>query len=596
MNCHLKNLVIPYNTQRISPEAFSYNYELEEITYGGNNSFNYEYEGEAIFSSLPSLRKVTFRGLFPTKWSGFYKEQVWSKVEVYVPAITLNDYLLSDGWTMFANIYPSDEDLTDITVDRPFTITADRGIADKANLTLNGMEASLTVRRSVNAPLNLGKFTFDCSSWSNLPYSGATLIPHSVVTAEEPIMNLSVNGDNWHFISLPFDVNVSEIETSEDALWVVRRYDGDARASLSENTWKNMADGDVLKAGQGYIFHCANNTNFTFRPAAGTDHNRMFTFDAVETELAQYPSEFAHNASWNLVGNPYPAYLGIRALDFEGPVTVWTGGTYRAYNPIDDEYALAPFQAFFVQRQDYEGGEAIRFLPEGRFHSQEEAKSFERQEAATQSVGAQQRALFNITLAGENGSDRTRVVFNPAASPAYETNRDAAKFMSTDAAAAQIYVMNNGVRMAIDERPLGNGEVVLGIRTGHEGEYSIALDSRRAEGYTAILTDTRTGLRTDITSAPYVFTASAGSDDARFILTFEAQITGIDAVATGSIAVRVDGNELSVSAPEAIEVTVVAVDGRTVAAGHGTAFTATLPQGIYVVKAGETTIKVAVGK
>lgn len=168
--------------------------------------------------------------------------------------------------------------------------------------------------------------------------------------------------------------------------------------------------------------------------------------------------------------------------------------------------------------------------------------------------------------------------------------------MSTDAAAPQIFVMNNGVRMAIDERPIGNGEVVLGTYFGKDGEYSLSLDSRRAEGYTAILTDTRTGARTDITSAPYVFSAAAGTDEARFILTFEAEITGIDEVTTEGIALHVDANVLSVSAPKAIDVTVVAVDGRTVAAGHGTTFTATLPQGIYVVKAGETTTKVAVGK
>lgn len=610
-----KKLIIPETVNSIGWGAFSHNDSLQTITYRSNLSSRWSASSLAdnAFAYLPSLREVHVREIFPPQHSGFsynyypdgpYSDGArdWSRVTVYVPALALNDYLVSDGWTMFQNIKASSEELTYITIDRPFTLTSDRGIADKANFYFSGMESSLTVRRSVNAPLNMGicqmhgDTTCDYYDVYEKNYYGTTIIPHSVVTAENPEINLSVLGDQWNFISLPFDVNVSEIETGANELWVVRRYDGEARASLSENTWKNMADGDVLKAGQGYILHCAYGGKFTFRPAAGCDQNRMFSHEAVETELASYPSEFAHNASWNLVGNPYPAFLGIQSLEFDGPVTIYAGFTYRAYSPIDDNFALLPYQAFFVQRQDVDGGNAIKFLPEGRFHSRDEAKAYQRPTAATQSVAQQQRALFNITVTGDTGSDRTRVVLNPAAAMAYETNRDASKFMSTETGVPQIFVVNNGVRMAIDERPLANGEAVLGTHFGKAGEYTIALDSRNAEGYTAVLLDTRTGVSTDLTTGAYTFKADAGTDENRFILTFEAQITGIDAVAADSICVKVDGNQLRVSAPEAIAVTVVAVDGRTVAAGHGTDFTATLAQGIYVVKAGETTIKVAVGK
>ena len=60
--------------------------------------------------------------------------------------------------------------------------------------------------------------------------------------------------------------------------------------------------------------------------------------------------------------------------------------------------------------------------------------------------------------------------------------------------------------------------------------------------------------------------------------------------------VSVDGDTLSVSAPEEIEITVIAADGKTVAAGRSASFSATLATGVYAVKAGNVTAKVMVGK
>ena len=60
-----------------------------------------------------------------------------------------------------------------------------------------------------------------------------------------------------------------------------------------------------------------------------------------------------------------------------------------------------------------------------------------------------------------------------AASDAYELDKDASKFISTEA--AQIYTVNGGVQYAINECPMGNGVMAVGTYFNADGEYSISL-------------------------------------------------------------------------------------------------------------------------
>ena len=297
---------------------------------------------------------------------------------MFVPALTLNEYLLNDVFAKFKKIDAIDEEISDLNIEfRDYTLKNDKWIADKANIYL-GM-GTLTVNRKTD--LNLGKFrqllhwaaNWDWNNPDRTDFYGSTLLTESKMTAEDIEINITLPKDRWHFLTFPFDINVKDIAVNEDALWVVRKYSGQDRAALNENTWQNMTDNDVLKVYEGYIFHSTkedgDQINFTFRPAA--DGNNLFAMDAKEKSLASYPSEFAHNASWNLVGNTYPAYLNIKGIDFDAPITVWDRDTYYAYSPLDDEFVLEPFQAFFVQCQETEGGNLLTLSPNARAHSRE---------------------------------------------------------------------------------------------------------------------------------------------------------------------------------------------------------------------------------
>lgn len=604
----ISRIVIPSSVNTLVGSALSDCNNLNYIEFSNNN--NIHISGSAI--SRSPLETIVIKYLFPLDSSGF-SEEILRSANVYVPALTYNDFLLSDVWVACPsqNIHPLEEDLDELIVDRYFNLCSETGLAEKSDISLiyptadswHYDYAHLSVKRKTD--LNAGRFKME-GMRSYESYNGSTFIPNSTVTADKVALHLSLQTGRWHFLSFPFDVKVKDIEVEDEALWVVRHYSGENRANMNGDTWQNLQEEDVLKAGEGYIFHCAkeekSEVEFIFNRAQGTDN--FFEFNKISTPLNSYPSEFAHNANWNLVGNSYPAYLNLKSVDFDAPVTVWNGSTYMAYSPVDDELVLNPFQAFFVQLQEIEGGDAVELNAWGRAHSKEDALAIEVPANDDEDQGANKaraarksepRSLFNITISNGTVSDRTRLVVNELASVAYESNRDASKFMSSSADAPQIFVMNGSQRMAIDERPFGEGVYNLGIYAPKKGEYSLSLAGTGLEGYTAYIFDSLTNTTTELGDVDYIFSANGGVDEGRFQLILRPGIeTGVDEVAAAGIVIAADGNTLSIEAPAEVEISVVAADGKVVAAGSTASFTTVLAEGIYVVKAGEAVKKVII--
>lgn len=607
-NCDLRRVSLPNGKYSLAENVFHSNSNLKYVEFSSYN--NISLHGDAFQGVYPDTIVVKY--LFPLETSGF-KSDGLRNANLFVPALTYNDFLLSDAWAACPNIFAMEEDLDALTLDRYFNLRSETGIAEKADINLTCRKegdwnpryyyGQLSVKRKTD--LNTGRFEM-IGKRGYEAYEGATFIPNSKVTADNVTLHLSLRTDCWHFLSFPFDVKVKDIEVEDEALWVVRHYSGENRANMNGDTWQNLQEEDVLKAGEGYIFHCAkegkNEVEFTFNRTQGTDN--FFEFNKISTPLNSYPSEFAHNANWNLVGNSYPAYLNLKSVDFDAPITVWKGYTYMAYSPVDDELVLNPFQAFFVQLQEIEGDDAVKLNAWGRAHSEEDALAIEIPANDDEDQGANKaraarksepRSLFNITISNGTVSDRTRLVVNELASVAYESNRDASKFMSSSADAPQIFVMNGSQRMAIDERPFGEGVYNIGIYAPKKGEYSLSLAGTGLEGYTAYIFDSLTNTTTELGDVDYIFSANGGVDEGRFQLILRPGIeTGVDEVAAAGIVIAADGNTLSIEAPAEVEISVVAADGKVVAAGIGASFSTVLAEGIYVVKAGEAVKKVII--
>jgi hypothetical protein len=367
-----------------------------------------------------------------------------------------------------------------------------------------------------------------------------------------------------------------------------------------------MTGDSILRAGEGYIWQssrCDNNdvwqnwSGFHVPAMDNGNKNMIFANSDREITLNEYQSEFSHNRSWNLVGNPYPSYYDIRYMDFAAPITVWSSrnATYYAYSPVDDEFVLSPGEAFFVQRPVDLG--TITFVAEGR-----QTDRVVRADAETKDreVGVDVRQVFNLTLSGDGTKgDRTRFIINPVAACDYDMSMDASKFMSSDASAPQLYTIEGNVHFAINERPMGSGNISLGAYFGCKGVYTIALNTK-VQGSNVVLIDNLTSVETDLMNDSYTLDAESGVAEGRFEIRLSAigdndSATGIDGANANASVKAVDG-QIVVDLSASAYIEVYKVDGTRVAATAAASATFDVEPGIYMVKVQNAVHKVSVAR
>lgn len=504
-----------------------------------------------------------------------------TKAVLYVPVWSLAEYQLATGWNQFYTFRTSDFMPQYVKVNKDFyftlrdeldpdyrpdieltvtnnQITDSQGNSDyqHGNLTISG-RSKLAVNDFSMVLSPYAKYSYERNYYYNESYRylrPTSLIVKGEMRAENVTINLWNATNRWQFVSFPFDVKVSDIVPVDSTTsWVIRGHSGAERAAgNAAAVWQNLSADDVLQAGKGYIMQCykPNDKNgnydaaqFTVHPLTTTvNRQQIFNADNRTVALEEHLAEFEHNRSWNLIGNPYPSYFDTRFLDFGAPFMVWNSNNqnYEAYSPVDDSYILAPAEAFFVQRPVDQ--ESITFLKDGRqtdryartLVEEEPASAPQRIRAAYDSNAhtAAQRTVFNITLAKDGQqADRTRVVINEAATMQYDLSRDAAKFTGTEPTVSQIFTINGATRYAINERPLNNGQALLGLHFGTDGTYTIGL-SNQPDGQIT-LEDRLIGTKQQLNgTAGYSFTAKAGDSTDRFVLHFDAVATGINAATT----------------------------------------------------------------
>lgn len=580
----LSSVKFPETLKTIAYYAFSYCYALRDIefnegltqiahyAFGNCDSLkavtlpsslqslydnNYYYSSSATFYDCDNLTQITCNAIVPPYVnSGNITNK--SGLDLYVPLLSVNVYKQATGWDQFnihgINVMPENIVVnSDYKLNWPDSLNFDY----KPNVTItdsyNTQYGSLTV--TGNSTLSAKQFTmkydpnitYDNYDWDSERqeyyrnrFAYTSLVNEATVRADNVTLELWLRANSWEFLTVPYDIKVSDIRLAfEGTPFVIRKYDGGKRAAgMTGATWVEMTADSTLHAGEGYIWRSAstdNNRNYTgfYLDALQTvNKNNIFANSDLEIPLANYESEFEHNRSWNLIGNPYPCFYDIRAMRTSAPITVWDTyqNNYRAYSPEDDSYILNPGQAFFVQRPVDE--ESIVFLKEGRqknltvrdieYGGSSSAKSLRGAKA--------QRSVFNVRLNNGEQGDFTRFVINPEATLQYDAARDASKFMSIEKPAAQLYTVEGDVRYAINERPLSDGNIILGMQIATEGLYTITLDTKAdAEVY---LVDNLLGqeVRMDGNTEGYAFQSAAGTFESRFSIRIGGKATGIETV------------------------------------------------------------------
>ncbi len=359
-------------------------------------------------------------------------------------------------------------------------------------------------------------------------YRGTSLLVNSDIQTGEISFNWDTWGGDWYFVSFPYDLKMSEIKlTSSDACLVVREYDGKSRADKGVGeSWRQLSDSETLKANKGYIiqFNSGDTMADAFTTKTG-DMEALFNRTGVTMLLNTYASANIMDANWNFVGNPYPAYYSVEQLFADGldaTVTVWSPelNNYEYYTQDDQGVYLPPLTAFFVQKNKSN----LKFSPEGRIATLPTAA----QTASALRNTTDNRQVINLLLTGEKASDRTRVVFNEEASLEYEIGLDAAKFSSPNVDAVAFYSLDKeGNRLAINERPVGDGVVRLGCALPAKGSYTISLKEKIGGGIQ--LVDKQTGAVCDLNKEAYTFEAEAGTLSDRFELKSDV-VTSVEAI------------------------------------------------------------------
>ena len=527
-----------------------------------------EYCKGFAFNECGNIKTIETRSVLPPTTDGScpLSGVDLTGVTLYVPSWSVGEYQLADGWNSFYTFQASNYLPQSIKVNKDFYFSLgdndNKEYRPNISMTWSGHEVqdvngntnydrgNLTVSSRSKLAINdfdmifspYAKYFLDVNrnynyqyNNSRTQYNGTSLIVKGEMRAENVTLNLYNYRGMWQFVTFPFDVKVSDIvPESENTSWVVRGHSGAMRAAgKNDSVWVNLKADDVLEAGKGYIMHCYNPDNdlvkFRISPLTTTVNRQLlFASDNRTLSLEENLSEFEHNRSWNLIGNPYPSFYDTRFMEFDAPFMVWNScaQNYYAYNPADDAYILSPGEALFVQRPVDQ--KDITFLKDGRQINQYARTLIdETTQARARGKEGVQRSVFNLTLSGENTSDRTRVVLNDEASMTYEMNKDAAKFASTVPTVAQIYSWNGESRYAINERPAGSGIVNLGVHCGTKGTYTIAL-ANAVDGQ-VILEDKLMNISTEITADKgYSFEAEAGDDDSRFVLHITRGIGGGD--------------------------------------------------------------------
>ena len=590
---NLASIQFPPSLKRIESYAFSGCYSLSSINLPGltsisNNTFygcsdltevklpsTLERIGDNAFSYCFNLNKVYTYTVLPIN----IDQNTFTNFKattLYVPTQSYDNYYWSTQWGQFKEIKEFDEPYTYIYLDNEFTLekrfegTPDIDIKNNGALTVNGKDNQ-----------NAGEVTVKGDGNS----SAGTLITDGNLDAKKLRFDITVNANQWYFFSFPFDINLADIKTP--GKYVFRKYNGSLRADQGTGGWVDLAsDETTLKQGVGYIFQTAQSGNLTLR----VTKEKFGKLDAnnIVKDLSSYPSADEQNASWNFIGNPQISYMDAASLGYDAPITYWNGNSYEAVRPGDDEFALQPFQAFFVQKPVDVSN--IEFKAEDRITKSESINKQNNARARRIGRGINpERLLINLTLSDGNHTDKTRVVFNDKKSQAYELDCDAAKFAAINDAPQFYTIEAKAGNLAINERPMGS--VKLGFTAKKAGNFTI---SAKRMDQPMLLQDNQTGATYDLTEGDYQFASNAGTFENRFVLVPSRGTTGIaDIVKKTGINIMPTDAGINLNGVNGKKVNIYAADG-TMLASRTFDGMLNLMKGVYIVKIGNLSTKVMV--
>ena len=611
--CDVLKAKIPNGVTTIGVSAWARHIEIDTLyipnsvtslgssPFYGSSSLKYavlptsHYSAGTVFNGCDSLNRVRLES--PTVVSCTNIGHTISDLTLEVPSFLVNSYKLDSYWYNAKAIEGFEtSEISEWIINNPLILNHER-INGNPDIIIKGDQTRLpSLKINGDNEQTIKNLSFNSYAYNRVNYPGQILSNCDHVTVNGDVcVDLLTTGNYWYFFSLPFDIKISEIAPQEaNTQFAIRYYDGANRATYgASGSWKNYDTNDEIPAGTGFIIQTNANSTVRFTALNNAKKQNIVSNNEFVRQLELNPAEASANRGWNLIGNPYQCYYNNHSLNFTGPITVWNAynKTYTAYSTTDDDYAIRPNEAFFVQCPGEELP-SISFPLQGRQLNAviESQNAVKMREAAKQD-----RQLIDIRIYDDEFSDQTRIVLNPDASLDYEIGSDANKFLSAEGEIAQIYTLDSeGTEYAINERPIDDGIIQLGLYATKSGQYTFTMP--RCDAEQVILTDNYANISVNLKEQDYGFTTQEGIDEGRFtirlignqatdIAELEQRQTKVMGVDGGINIAGVTGNAQ-----------IYSIDGRQIANTtlKAEGETLPLPQGTYIVRFGTKSLKVLV--
>ena len=336
--------------------SYSTFHDCNKLVYAELPSSFYSVDAQSLISYCDNLKTLVLKS--PTVVGGKYKSNFLdgcpTDVVIKVPSFLVNSYKLDEYWYNYKIEGFNTGDIKDWTLNGNLVMNARERFDGKPNLTINKSGSIKLNGDAVQVFDSLYTTSYNYYSGTSSDAFARILVNNDATSIEgEYKHNYYVKGKYWFFVSLPFDFKVSDVTAdTEGTKFVFRYYDGASRAANgASGNWKNYTDDAVITAGTGFIVQASADCWLTFTALDNESKQFVVSNEEFVKALAANPSEKASNAGWNLVGNPWQCWYNIHALNFTAPITTYDvyNKKYNAYSIIDDDYAIEPNEAFFVQ-------------------------------------------------------------------------------------------------------------------------------------------------------------------------------------------------------------------------------------------------------
>ena len=392
-------------------------------------------------------------------------------------------------------------------------ICASMSIQPNSKLTINN-DHSLTV---------LGNLTIESneSGTATLVNKG-TMIVNGTTTMQQYL----ATDRNW-YMSSPF----SNAKAPTGFSYFEYRESGDNENFVSPATayWKSITSGAGLEAGKGYIVN-PEQAPVTFS-LSGTLNS-----EPLDVQLTRTAGK--SNTGFNLVGNPYPSYLGIGSImsnpDLEK--SFWMRGRNSGNSAwIFDSYNIAgdvatrnsglavtsnipPMQAFWVRVSSGKTAATLSLNNSMRSHNDVANNKFR--------APANLNPLVRLLVSNGTNSDETVIYFNANASNGYDAY-DSPKMFNNNPNIPEIYTRAGSEKLVINgmTQYYGGLQIPLGFITGQSNTLSIRANELRNinPDIQIILKDKLLNTEFNLTQgAAYSFTSVAANTEERFEVMFAA--------------------------------------------------------------------------